>query len=108
MRMNWRVKNNLIRVEREVLKAKFAVKFEIKKIILKSILSNKNVKPITRAYANYKLSLILNKSSIAKQKSVCLKTGRFRGIYKLSDLSRHQMKKLFICNNLQNIQINSW
>ena len=108
MRMKWRRKNNLIHIERELLKAKFAIKFEIKKIILKSIQSNKNTKPIIRAYANYKLSQILKKTSIAKQKNICLQTGRFKGIYKLTSLSRHQMKKLFINNNLQNIQINSW
>lgn len=106
--MIWRTKNNLTKIEKELLKAKFAVKFEIKKIILKSILSNKNVKPITRAYANYKLSLILNRTAISKRNNVCLKTGRFKGVYKLSNLSRHQMKKLFINNNLQNIQINNW
>jgi len=106
--MIWRTKNNLTHIEKEVLKAKFAVKFEIKKIILKSILSNKNVKPIIRAYANYKLSLMLNKSSISKLNNICLKTGRHKGVYKMSNLSRHQMKKLFINNNLQNIQINNW
>lgn len=106
--MDWRTKNNLTKIEKEVLKAKFAVKFEIKKIILKSILSNKNVKPIIRAYANYKLSLMLSKSSISRQNNVCLKTGRFKSVYKIANLSRHQMKKLFINNNLQNIQVNNW
>lgn len=106
--MNWRKKNNLIHIERELLKSKFIIKFEIKKIILKSIRSNKNVKPIVRAFASYKLSQMLHQASISKRKSVCLKTGRFRGVYTLSDLSRHSMKKLFIQNNLQNVQINNW
>lgn len=106
--MIWRTKNNLTNIEKEVLKAKFAVKSEIKKIILKSILHNQNTKPIIRAYANYKLSLILNKTPIAKQNNICLKSGRYKGVYKISNLSRHQMKKLFINNNLQNIQINNW
>ena len=90
-----------------MLKTKFTIKLEIKKIILKSIRSNKNVKPIVRAFAAYKLSQMLHQSSISKQKSVCLKTGRFRGVYKMSNLSRHQMKKLFINNSLQNVQINN-
>lgn len=106
--MIWRKKNNLIHIEREVLKRKFIVKFEIKKIILKSIQSNKKIKPIVRAFASYKLSQMLHQSSISKQKSVCLRTGRFRGVYKTFSLSRHQMKKLFINNSLQNIQINNW
>jgi ribosomal protein S14 len=50
---------------------------------------------------------MLQQASVSKQKSICLITGRSKGVYKLSNLSRHTMKKLFTRNNLQNIQINN-
>lgn len=99
------MKNNILNIEKEFLKKKLYIKSEIKKIILKSIINNKNTKPIYRANAYYKLSKFKIKSSISKQSNICLKTGRFKGVYKHTNLSRHFMKKLMTTNNLQNIKI---
>lgn len=103
------MKNNILNIKKEFFKKKNYIKYEIKKLILKSIINNKNLKPIIRANATYKLSKIINKTSISKQKNnICLKTGRIGGVYKLTNYSRHYMKKLFDKNDLQNIKISNW
>lgn len=100
--------NNILNIKKEFLKRKKFIKYEIKKIILKSIIENKNIKPIIRANALYKLSKFINKGCIVKQKNICIKTGRMKGTYKLTNFSRHFLRKLFINNNLQNIKISRW
>lgn len=103
------IKNNIINIKKEVIKKKLFIKFEIKKLILKSIINNKNTKPIIRANALYKLSKIANISTISKQKNnICLKTGRMGGVYRQLNFSRHYIKKLFDKNDLQNIKIKNW
>lgn len=102
-------KSNIINIKKEKIKKKIYIKYEIKRIILKSIINNKNVKPIIRANAIYKLSKFINIATISKQKNnICLKTGRIGGVYNLTSFSRHFMKRLFDKNDLQNIKINSW
>jgi ribosomal protein S14 len=98
-------KKNILKINKDLLKKKIYIKSEIKKIILKSIIHNKNLKPIIRSSARYKLSRLQLKASISKQNNICLLTGRFGGVFKLTNLSRHSMKKLSINGNLQNIKI---
>ena len=102
------LKNNILNINKNLLKKKKYLKNEIKKIILKSIIQNKNLKPITRSLAFYKLSQLPLKASISKQYNICLLTGRSKSVYKITNLSRHTMKKLSINGNLQNIKIASW
>lgn len=102
------MKNNILSIYKEIFKKKKFIKNEIKKIILKSITQNKNVKPIYRASALYKLSKMDRKTTISKHRNVCLKTGRNKGIYKLTNFSRHYMRKLFCKNILQNLKISKW
>src|SRR5689334_4904983 len=100
------IKNNLLKINHDFFKRKIYIKHEIKKIILKSIIQNKNLKHIIRSYAIYKLSSLPLKSSISKQNNnICIKTGRIKGNLKLNNLSRHTIKKISINNNLQNIKI---
>jgi len=104
-----KTKTNKIKIYKNLYFKKKFIKNEIKKIILKSILQNKSLKPIIRANANYFLSKFKNKYNLSKQKNnICLKTGRIKGIFSKLNLSRHFSKKLLISNNLQNIKINSW
>lgn len=104
-----KIKTNKIKIYKNLFLKKKFIKNEIKKIILKSILQNKSIKPLVRANANYFLSKIKNKYNSSKQKNnICLKTGRIKGIFSKLNLSRHFSKKLLISNNLQNININSW
>lgn len=102
------MKNNILNIYKEIFKKKKFIKYEIKKIILKSIIQNKNIKPIYRANALYKLSKIDRRTTISKHINICLKSGRNKGTYKLTNFSRHYMRKLFCKNNLQNLKISKW
>lgn len=100
------VKNNILNIKKEQIKKKKFLKTEIKKIILKSIINNQNINPIIRANASYKLSKFIQNSTISKQKNnICIKTGRIGGVYKMTNFSRHYIKKLFDKNDLQNLKI---
>jgi ribosomal protein S14 len=100
-----KIKNNILNINKDFIKRKKFLKNEIKKIILKSIIQNKNIKPLIRAYIMYKISQIKINSSIAKQNNICVISGRIGGTYKLTNTSRHIIKKLSVNGNLQNIKI---
>ena len=90
-------------------KRKKFLKNEIKKKILKSIMQNLNIKPKIRSNALKKLTKININSSISKQNNnICLKSGRFKGVLRKTNLCRHEMKKLGSIGSLQNISIKSW
>jgi len=102
-------KTKIINIEKDKIKRKNFLKNEIKKIILKSIIQNLNIKPIKRALALKKLSYINSKAYLSRQNNnICLKTGRNKGVLRLTNLSRHIMKQLSFSGNLQNIKIKSW
>jgi len=95
-------------ISKDFINRKYFIKNELKKIILKSILQNKNAKPITRSYAYFKLIHFSKKSSISNQINVCLLRGRTKGVWKFAQLCRHVINKLAITGSLQNIKIKSW
>ena len=103
------MKNKINNINKDIIKRKCYLKNEIKKIILKSIIQNMNVKPNIRAAAFKKNCKFKKISYISKQNNnICLKTGRFKGVLKLTNMSRHIMKKLGTTGSLQNIKIKSW
>ncbi len=93
---------------KDKLKRKNFLKNEIKKIILKSIMQNFQINNIIRVNALKKLIFFKKITYISKQNNVCLKTGRYGGIFKKYSLSRHTIKRLAKFNNLQNTRIKSW
>lgn len=104
-----RVKNKILNIEKDKIKRRYYLKNEIKKIILKSIIQNLNLKPKIRALALRKIASLKRCSYISKQNNnICLKTGRNKGVLKLTNLSRHYMKQISLTGNLQNIKIKSW
>lgn len=101
--------NKLINIKKDFLKRKSYTKYEIKKLVLKSIIQSQDIKPVIRANAWCQLSKFKLKTSISKQNNnICLKTGRIKGVYKITTLSRHFMKTLAVNGSLQNIKINNW
>lgn len=94
---------NFIKIK---IKRKIYLKNELKKKILKSIVQNQNIKPLTKQYASYNLV----KMSVLsyKIKNTCLLTGRNSAVSNNFFLSRHSLKKLANVNKLQNIKIKSW
>lgn len=103
------IRNKLSNIYKDIIKRKIFLNKELKKIIIKSVIQNLNLKPNIRSLAwkkNSKMKLI---SSISKQNNnICLNSGRFKGVIKLTQLSRHEMKKIGIKGSLQNIKIKAW
>ena len=103
------MKNKIKNINKDIIKRKSFLKNEIKKIILKSIIQNLNLKPFIRALALKKINQLKNNSFISKQNNnICLKTGRFKGVIRLTQISRHSMKKMGLIGSLQNIKIKAW
>lgn len=103
------IRNKLGNINKDIMKRKMYLNKEIKKLILKSIIQNLNIKPNIRSLAWKKNSKIKIISSISKQNNnICLNSGRFKGVLKLTQLSRHEMKKIGLIGSLQNIKIKSW
>ena len=103
------MKNKINNINREITKRKKFLKKEIKKIVLKSIIQNLNLKPKIRALAIKKNLHKNNNFYISRQKNnICLQTGRIKGVLNLTNFSRHHIKKLGTTGCLQNIKISSW
>lgn len=84
------------------------LKYELKKIILRSLKRSKTTTPIKVVYINYILSKFDKKASISRQYNPCLLMGRIGGVYKKYQFSRHMLLKLATRGNLQNTMIKSW
>jgi small subunit ribosomal protein S14 len=95
-------------ITKDLIKRKIYIKYELKKIILKSIIQNKNTKPVIRSYAYYKTINYDRKNSISKQINVCLVRGRHKGVWKFAQLCRHAINKFATTGFLQNMKIKSW
>ena len=103
------MRNKILNIKKNFLKKKLYTKYELKLIILKSIIQNQNIKPLVRIKASKLNSKKPNLSFLSKQKNnICLKTGRTKGVYKTYNLTRHYLKYLGSNNNLQNTKIASW
>lgn len=103
------MKNKILNIKKDILKRKKFTRNEIKKIILKSIIQNKNIKPLIRIKASRKNCNFSYLSFLSKQNNnICLKTGRIKGVYNMFNTSRHFIKKIGVLGNLQNIKIASW
>jgi len=104
-----RIKNKILNINKDKIKRKEYIKKEIKKLVLKSIIQNLNLKPIQRALALRRISQFKKNSFISRQNNnICVKTGRNKGVLRLTTLSRHYMKQLSLIGSLQNIKIKSW
>ena len=95
--------NKTINIKKNIIKKKKFLKNELKKTILKSIIQNKNLKPIIRANASYKLSRLKYIYSISKQNNnICLYSGKIKSVFNKFKMSRHFIKKFCSTNSLQN------
>jgi len=95
-------------IKKNNLKIKKYKKNEIKFIILKSIIQNKNIKPIIRSNAFYKISRLKYIYLISKQKNVCLYSGKLKSVFNKFKMSRHFIKKFSYNNSLQNNKLINW
>lgn len=81
---------NLIRVER--LKRLLFIKYYLKKLLLRSILSNSKVNKKQKAYTSFKLSFFPRYSVITQQNTRCFRTGRTSMPFRFCLLSRMHLK----------------
>src|ERR1700712_5453651 len=99
-----KMKNKILHINKDKIKRKEYLKKEIKKIVLLSIIQNLNLKPVTRALALKKITHFKRYAYLSKQNNnICLKTGRSKGVIRLTNFSRHYMKQLSLTGSLQNI-----
>jgi len=102
-------RNKINNIRKEIWKKKNYAKYEIKRLILKSIIQNQSTKPLIRVKASKIYQSKPKITFLSRQKNnICLKTGRIKGVYNYFNFSRHYIKYLGINNNLQNIKIASW
>jgi len=95
------------RVTIDLIRRKSFLKNEFKYIILKSILQNKNVKPIVRSYAYMKLIFLKKKERISFERNLCLVRGRYRSVFKATQMGRHETVTRGFRGDIQNIKITS-
>jgi len=101
-------KNKLINIKKNILKKKKFLKKEMKLIILKSLIQNKNLQPIIRSNARYKMSRLKYIYRISKQNNICLYSGKIKSIFNKFKMSRHFIKKFCSSNSLQNNKFINW
>jgi len=98
----------VIVLTRDVLKRKNFLKTELKKIILRSISQNFESNHSVRIDVLRRIIYFKKKSSITRQNSVCLITGRIGGVYRQYNLSRHEIKRMGKLNMLVNTKMASF
>jgi ribosomal protein S14 len=101
--------SKIINIKKNNIKKKKILKKEIKILILKSLIQNNNLKPVTRANAFYKLSRLKYIYSISKQNNnLCLYSGKIKSTFNKFKMSRHFIKKFCSNNMLQNNKLINW
>lgn len=102
------MKHYKLSISKDKIKRKSFLKNELKKLILKSIFKNHHINELNRIDALKHLTFFSKKSCISKQNNMCLISGRFGGVLKKWQISRHNIKQFGKFNLLQNTKINSW
>ena len=94
--------NNLI-IKKNLIKTFF------KKLIIKSIIQSKDINAISRAYAQYKQSLLFKnkKYNISSIKNVCFQSGKYKSTTKKLQISRYTLKQFCLLNKIQNVKQNT-
>lgn len=98
--LNWKLTDNL--------KRKFFLKFELKKIILKSINYNTYLSLSYRYYSIYNYSKMNKWLSIIQQKNKCIKTGRVWSTEKHTKYSRFIFRTESYQGNIPGFRRASW
>lgn len=88
----------------EILRLIF-LKKEFKRILLKSIIKNQQIKPVIRGFCVYKIQR--DKNFWTRSENICIITARSKGNYKMTNTSRHVFNKLLQEGFLTNIKTNN-
>lgn len=102
------MKQNIKDINRINNHKKYFLKKELKLKILKSIIQNKNVKPVLRLFIQFKYLKFLKHKKINTLKKICLNTGKKNSIFNFCNLSRQSITKFNKFIKLTNIKLKSW
>lgn len=94
-----------LKISRDEILRLIFLKKEIKRILLKSIIKNQQVRPLSRGFCTYKLQR--EKNFFSRQKNICIITGKSGGVYSLTHTSRQMMNKLLQEGFLTNVKSNN-
>lgn len=92
-------------VSRDEIRRLLFLKKEIKRILLKSIYKNQQIKPIYRGFCVYKIQQ--DNIMTSRQKNICIITGKNRGIYSVTNTSRHALNKMLQEGFITNMKTNN-
>ncbi len=98
--LNWKLIDNM--------KRKYFLKYEIKKLILKSISVNNYLPLSYRYYSMYHFSKISKQNSLIQHKKKCIKTGRVWSTEKYTKYSRFIFRRESYQGNLPGFRRASW
>jgi small subunit ribosomal protein S14 len=84
------------------------IKYELKRLILKSGVKNNYIKNISKYYILYKKSKICRWSSIIQQTNRCFKSGRAWSVNKLTRYSRFVFRREAYSGNIPGFRRASW
>jgi len=97
------IKKNKQRIIKNKYNNLISLKYEIKNLILKSIIHNNNINNKYKLY-----SIFLKKKQIKTNKKICLLSGNHRSTNTKLNFSKHNMNYLSKLGLLQNFKIKSW
>ena len=90
------------------LKRKLYIKYELKRIILKSFILIKNNSLIYKTYWQYKISILPKLGLYTQHNKKCLKSGRNYSIYKFFKLSRFFLRTSLIKGLFPGVKRLNW
>lgn len=94
-----------IKISRDEILRIIFLKKEIKTVLLKSILKNQQIKPVYRGLCSYKLQR--TRTYLTRQKNICIITGKYGGVFSISNTSRQVLNKLLQEGFVTNMKTNN-
>jgi succinate dehydrogenase (ubiquinone) iron-sulfur subunit len=91
-------------LERDKKRRLLFKKFEIRRLILKSLLVEQNLESHEKNFIRYLLSKIPKDSSLTRIRNRCIVTGRGRGVFSKFRLSRIVFKKYSLMGNIYGVR----
>mgnify|MGYP003149526154 CR=1 FL=1 len=91
-------------LERDKKRRLLFKKFEIRRLILKSLLVEQNLESHEKNFIRYLLSKIPKDSSLTRIRNRCIVTGRGRGVFSKFRLSRIAFKKYSLMGNIYGVR----
>ncbi|ARC53219.1 30S ribosomal protein S14 [Candidatus Riesia pediculischaeffi] len=95
-------------IEREKRRRVLSKKFFIKRLKLKSIISNIHSSEEERWKAVLKLQKLPRDSSLSRMRNRCIQTGRPRGFLRKFGISRMKLRELAMSGEIPGIKKSSW